>query len=254
LNAFDISTAYPLLLFLLDSGISPAEWGKIVTMLESYFVRRAVCGLSTKNYTRIVLALIRALNRDGVTATNVHKQLTELKGDSAEWPNDQAFANAWQSRNAYSTLNNPKMVYVMKRLSDAHLGPKHEKIIIDSPLTVEHIMPQEWITHWPLPDGSNGVSATDVSKLSAGDARLSATTARNAIVQTFGNLTILTQELNSSVSNGPWNTKRPELMKCSLLPINQDLHDSDSWDETAIMKRGQVLLTKALALWPTVVS
>ncbi len=204
LNAFDISTAYPLLLFLLDASIENSEWNKIVAMLESYFVRRAVCGLSTKNYTRIVLALIRALNRDGVTSANVQKQLSEQKGESAEWPSDQTFTSAWQSRNAYLTLNNPKMVYVMKRLSDARLGPKHEQISIDSPLTVEHIMPQEWMTHWPLQDGSMGYSEAQLQNAKPGDARCEATIARNTLTQTFGNLTIMTQALNSAVSNGPW--------------------------------------------------
>ena len=52
--------------------------------------------------------------------------------------------------NAYATLNNPKMVHMLKRLSDAYLGPKHEHISIDGPLTIEHIMPQNWIEHWPF--------------------------------------------------------------------------------------------------------
>ena len=249
LNAFDISTAYPLLLFLLDARIEPAEWDKIVTMLESYFVRRAVCGLSTKNYTRIVLAVIRALNRDGVTAANVQKQLSEQKGESAEWPSDQAFTHAWHTRNAYLTLNNPKMVYVMKRLNDAHLGPKHEVISVDSPLTVEHIMPQGWVQHWPLPDGSVGYSEKELVDVKAGDGREEATINRNALVQTFGNLTIMTQALNTSISNGPWKVKRPELLKWSLLPINQDLHSAEVWDEVSISNRSQELLKKALALW-----
>lgn len=250
LNAFDISTAYPLLLFLLEAQLPAAEWQKIVSMLESYFVRRAVCGLSTKNYTRIVLAVIRALNRDGVTAANVYKQLSELKGDSAEWPADQAFTLAWQTKNAYLTLNNPKMVYVMKRLSDAHLGPKHEEIIVTSPLTVEHIMPQEWVDHWPLPDGAKGLTSKELIGAAAEDGRATATSVRNAVLQTFGNLTILSQALNASVSNGPWELKRTELLKWSLLPINQGLHAAERWDEAAIGQRGKDLLQKALLLWP----
>jgi hypothetical protein len=66
----------------------------------------------------------------------------------------------------------------------------------------------------------------------------------------MGNLTILTQELNSSVSNAAWLTKRPELLKFSLLPINQQLHGYDAWDEGAIQKRGEELLTRACKLWP----
>jgi hypothetical protein len=90
LNAFDISSAYPLLLFLLDANIAAKEWETMAAMIESYFLRRAVCDLSTKNYTRTALSLIRGLHRDGATAANLHRQLSELKADSAEWPSDQS--------------------------------------------------------------------------------------------------------------------------------------------------------------------
>jgi hypothetical protein len=86
-----MSTAYPLLLFLLDVGVDEKEWEKIAITLESYFVRRAVCGLSSKNYTRILLSIIGGLNRETATAENVRRQLAERKGDSSEWPSDRLF-------------------------------------------------------------------------------------------------------------------------------------------------------------------
>lgn len=43
LYAFDIRTAYPLLLSLLEAEISPAEWASFSQILESYLLRRAVC-------------------------------------------------------------------------------------------------------------------------------------------------------------------------------------------------------------------
>jgi hypothetical protein len=36
-----------------------------------------------------------------------------------------------------------------------------------------------------------------------------------------------------------------------LLPINQQLHDVEEWDEAAISKRGQDLFEKALKIWPS---
>ncbi|KAI5911895.1 HNH endonuclease family protein [Azoarcus sp. PA01] len=62
--------------------------------------------------------------------------------------------------------------------------------------------------------------------------------------------TILTQALNSSVSNSEWAVKRPELLKYSLLPINRLLHDVAQWDEAAICKRSDDLLVRALKIWP----
>ena len=66
----------------------------------------------------------------------------------------------------------------------------------------------------------------------------------------MGNLTILTQELNSSVSNGGWVTKKPALLAASLLPINQKLHAVEHWDESAIELRSDELFAIAITAWP----
>src|SRR5262249_822340 len=48
LEGFDIGTAYPVLLLLLEST-PEAEWPKISAIFESYLLRRAVCGLTTQS-------------------------------------------------------------------------------------------------------------------------------------------------------------------------------------------------------------
>ena len=66
----------------------------------------------------------------------------------------------------------------------------------------------------------------------------------------MGNLTLLTQPLNSTNSNLDWSAKKPKLMESSLLPINQRLHSVDVWDEAAIETRAKDLLKIAQKLWP----
>jgi hypothetical protein len=65
----------------------------------------------------------------------------------------------------------------------------------------------------------------------------------------MGNLTIVTQQLNSAVSNGPWGTKRPALAS-SLLPINHSLSGIQVWDEDAIERRSRELFDRGKVLWP----
>lgn len=250
LDAFDVRTSYPLLLTLLDMRIDEAQWESISTTLESYLLRRAVCGLTTKNYNRIFLTLTRNLRRDGITPENLAKQLADQTGESAEWPSDAAFGEAWRTKHAYQTLNNPKIVHILKRLNDTYAGNKMEVVPIESVLTVEHILPQNWIEHWPLPDGGKGMNSAELWTADTNDPRAVATRKRNAALQTFGNLTILSQALNSAASNSTWAEKKPELLRHSLLPINQQLHDKNTWDEAAIVERGEVLLERALRLWP----
>ncbi len=224
--------------------------GRSSEVLESYLLRRAVCGLPTKNYNRVFLQLTRALQEKAPTTEAVKEQLSRLTGDSVMWPTDEVFWAAWSEKYAYQTLNNPKIVHILRRLSDSYLEAKTERLTIEGQLTVEHILPQNWLENWPLEDDSRGLSTIELWEADIDDPRAAATLRRKALLQTFGNLTIITQPLNSSVSNSAWPTKKPELLKSSLLPINQQLHAVEVWDEAAIGNRGRELFSRALIIWP----
>jgi hypothetical protein len=248
LNVFDVSTAYPPLLAMLDQSANDAEMSRAAKILESYLVRRAVCGADTKAYNRMFMGLTRAIRRSGATADVVFGHLAALHNSTDEWPSDDAFSRAWTSRNAYSQLNNLRITHILGRLSETYRTSKTEVVSFDSPVTVEHIMPQGWVAHWPLPDGSKGIE--DAWLGDENDAAVSASQRRDDIVQTFGNLTLVTGSLNSSIKNGPWGNKRAEILTHSLLPINGHLHHYEIWDEVAIEKRGRELLERALRIWP----
>jgi len=249
LRNFDIGTAYPLLLYLLDIGVNDTDFKRMALVIESYLLRRAVCGYTTKGYNRIFLVLIRFLQENGATLDNINKYFSGLVGESTEWPTDEDFGSAWQSKHAYQTLNNEKIVYILRRIDETLRTNRHEIISIDGPLSVEHILPQGWIENWLLPDGSRGMARQELWNAQPGDGRADATNRRDSLLQTFGNLTILTQPLNSSLSNSAWNIKKPELLRSSLLPINQILHDVNTWDEQAIENRSKKLFEKALGIW-----
>lgn len=249
LDAFDIRTIYPLLLHLLEAGLSEEDWHALSTIFESYLLRRSVCGLTTKNYNRVFLALTRFLRADGTSVERIQSHLTGLSGESTEWPTDQAFRSAWTTTHIYQTLQNPKIIHIFKRLNSTYLSSKHEELVILSPLTVEHIMPQSWIEQWPLPSGTTGLTGAELWEADPDDPRVHETKRRNALVQTIGNLTVLTQPLNSTLSNSAWDVKKP-LLAGSLLPINQSLLGRSVWDEAGIEERTHELFDRALSLWP----
>lgn len=249
LDAFDIRTTYPLLLALLDAEVNEVEWKAISKTLESYLLRRAVCGLPTKNYNRVFLQLTKNLRGQATNGTLI-AQLNALTGDSAAWPSDAEFSDKWRKIEAYNVLGNAKLVHIFKRLNEIYVNKKMENVIIDGPLTIEHLLPKNWVEHWLLVDGSKGMSWNEIWQADENDPIVVASKGRHGVCQGFGNLTILTQELNSSVSNGPWVDKKPELLKNSLLPINQMLHDQEVWNETTIAARGESLLEHALKIWP----
>jgi hypothetical protein len=250
LDAFDVRTCYPLVLALLDIGMSDQEWSRLTRGLQSYLLRRAVCNQTTKNYNRVFLTLARSLRKGELGPAQMVDALKVLDGESTEWPSDAAFRDAWMSKPVYEILNNPKLVWILSQLSHAYFGGKSEQLSIDSALSVEHLLPQEWTEHWPLADGSKGLDRYEIWAAAPTDPLLSPSRDRHACVHTMGNLTILTQPLNSSVSNSGWDVKKPQLLEHSLLPINKQLYGVDVWNEEAIAQRGADLFERALTLWP----
>jgi uncharacterized protein with ParB-like and HNH nuclease domain len=249
LEAYDIRTAYPLLLALMDANMDDSGWPEISRILESYLLRRAVCNLGTKNYNRIFLALARNLRKDGFSASRLKELLLAQSGESVVWPDDATFREAWLYKPLYGPLSSPKLVHLYGRLNQTFISSKSEKLVFAEQPSVEHIMPQNWAQHWLLPDGSKGMDFLEMHVGAPDDARVIATRRRDAAVQTLGNMTVLSLALNTSQSNLPWDQKRKEMAIHSLLPINQVVLDLPVWDEATILARCEDLFGRALTVW-----
>ena len=65
--AFDITTLHPLALMISASPGSDDSKNEILGDLVSYLVRRAVCGLTPKNYNNVFMNALRQLHGAGVT-------------------------------------------------------------------------------------------------------------------------------------------------------------------------------------------
>jgi hypothetical protein len=233
----------------MATGVDDTEWLEISDILESYLLRRAICNLGTKNYNRIFLSLTRNLRKDGFSAARLKELLLAQRGESVEWPDNAAFRQQWLHQPVYGRLNSPQLLHLYGRLNRTFMSPKSESVVFAEPPTIEHIMPQNWVTNWTLPDGSKGMDYPE--RLGAQDTnpRIAASERRDIAIQSLGNLTILSSGLNAAQSNLPWEQKRPEMMKHSLLPINQSLLETTVWDEATILGRGEELFNRALQIW-----
>nr|WP_255519987.1 DUF262 domain-containing protein [Cupriavidus sp. IK-TO18] len=245
----DVSTLTPVYLALRDRyAPDSAELRLALGDLASYITRRTVCGYTTKAYNRIFLRLLGEVADSSSPATALRKYLLGLDGHSQCWPTDDEFRQAWKTRPVYELLRPRKVCAILRALELASRSSRQEYKGVQEveTLTVEHVMPQSWqkSLHFMLPEDD-----------------LNAISARTTAVQTFGNLTLLTQSLNSSVSNGPFedfedsNTlvegKRTKFLQ-SLLLLNAYFQHSSvtKWDDDEIRARGDHMFLKALKVWP----
>ena len=78
---------------------------------------------------------------------------------------------------------------------------------------------------------------------------LAAITTRDKLLQTLGNLTLITVPGNSAASNSAFHEKKAWL-KQSLLALNLAVLERSTWDEAAIKDRAEVLADLAVKVWP----
>jgi hypothetical protein len=239
LDELDTTTVLPLLLEVVKRYNAPEhreELRQILCDLESFVVRRTVCELTVKHYNRFFVDLLKELHdANDFSGSIIRRFLLRQESDISRWPNDDEFRKAWLDLLFYKRLKR-KTRMVLEALEIALHTGKTEKLTIESRLTVEHLMPREWERHWPLsaPDGTP--EAAELAER------------RNTLLHTIGNLTLLTKELNPSVSNGPWDRKLEGILKHSALNLNRTL--PKRWDEAAIQARTEALFKTALKVWP----
>ncbi|CAN0532216.1 unnamed protein product, partial [Laminaria digitata] len=234
LKTLDTAMLYPVLLYLLGTPgrMKEGDLVGIVEDLESYVVRRMVCNLPTNNYNKFFLGLVRRLKQhEVVNRTHVQSFLLDGRGPAAEWPSDAAFERAWLNNPAYELLKRGRAAMVLEALEEAMRSNKTEGIQYKDPLTVEHVLPQQWQEQdYPLPAPAHGEDEDAVRSR------------RETLLHSFGNLTLLTQPLNSSVSNGPFLSKRDQIAEHSLLKMNTAFRGLSEWGEADIRARGSELL------------
>ena len=234
-NVMQMGAITPVLLLLLSSESGTRI--KSFQALESYLIRRMVCRQTTKDYNRLILELAIRLREGRVETADrvVAGFLKEQTADARKWPENDTVANALESSPIYQLLTRGRLRLILEGIEVQARSTMSEPEDVAKGLTIEHIMPQSWEDHWPLPE--------DVDKEEA-------RRERNRLVQTIGNLTLVTGRLNSSLSNAPWESKRDELLKHSNLTLNSELMNKPQWDEETIKLRSQRFANIIAEIWP----
>lgn len=241
LNTLQYRTAYPLLLHLLTRfERNDARLAQIAHDLDSWMVRRYVCRLQTRNYGQTFIALLKHIkDRDlDEVPQGVREYLSRYQDDARRWPSDDEFRRAWITQPNYRRLQSSGLRVIFKALEATHTTDMQETVVYHPNLTVEHVMPVQWRRNWTAPDPM--LATLDET----------AEEARDRLLHTFGNLTLLTQKLNSKNGNAPFSTKKRHIAKHATLRLNTYFRELEAWDEINILKRGEELFDKATGVWP----
>ena len=245
LDIINTETAKPFLIWLTDparDSIDAEQFNKALNSLESWFVRRAIVKATTKAYNLLMAGLVReveASDRQSVGDV-VEKFLRELSGPNLYWPGDEVVLRYLTEEPVYRKLARAKLRMILEGVEDHRRGfsPGSLKTLSEQPVvrnecSIEHVMPQDWVKNWPGEEfDEDGVS-------------------RNDLVHRLGNLVLVTQSLNSTVSNGPWAEKKKALSAHATLLTTQDLlaESVSEWDIEGIKRRSRQIAEEIVEIW-----
>lgn len=251
---WDVTTVFPLALRIWDaSELEDSEKAACLDLLITFIVRRAVCGLTTKNYNKFFLSVIGQLDERGWSRGQLVDVLLSQRSDTARLPRDEEFEQRWLNARAYTLLQPARVRAILEEIEAAKRMKFHETTALAQGLTVEHVLPQQWEKSWAMPDGfkpSQEQVYQAMFFMSEDDSPIGRIVRRNRLKETFGNLTLLTKPLNSSVSNGLYAAKRAALSEHSLLVLNREITQIEDWGEEAIQTRSKALFEAARLIWP----
>ncbi len=235
MKTMEIGVVMPLLLWLYTTEISDDTRKRSIWALESYLVRRMLCGVTSQGLNRLFVELLTKLKTTD-TQTADQATIDFLRGQTVDnriWPRDELLYDNLVGIPLKGTVG--RQIMVLEALELQMRSSKTEGFGQVS-LTREHIMPEAWQRHWPLPEGN-----TD-----------EATTARDQAIKEIGNLTLVTGKLNPALSNSAWSQKREALEKHTALRLNWELLKSapEAWNEEGICLRSRQLANMVAEIWP----
>lgn len=258
--AYDVTTLHPLTLLISVAEVGDAEKTQMFNDLVSYVVRRAICGLTPKNYNNVFLSALRHLTKSGISSEELRSYLGMLKGDASRWPENSEFRNACICAPLYpGRLDAAKMRSLLTELEGAlRLSVKSEEPGLPdlANLDIDHIMPRSWHANWPLNDGSaaanNDEADIEIILRSGGSLtpRQQLIRERHDTIPTLGNLTLLNLSVNRSAQHCDFLVKRDKLIANTSLRLNIPLIAKMKWNELEIAARGELFAGVALRIWP----
>jgi hypothetical protein len=226
LRRWEIATANPFLLRLLDThsagALSVVDLRQVLAIVESFAVRRAVCGVPTNQLKRIFLLLAKDLPQHDVPGWLTTNLSAGASG--RRWPKDEELKESLARYRAYAAPVD-RCKFILESIEDQY---EHRERVDYQNATIEHVMPQSLTPEWEKMLGPD------------------AATIYSQWLDRLGNLTL--SAYNGPMSNLPFEEKKKFLGQ-SHFELNRWIAEQGQWTEQEIRRRSDILSEKACLIW-----
>ena len=224
----ETTTLIPYVLFIENNVSDENVKNELYGFIETFIMRRMIDRAGTKNYSQL---FAESLIFNNVLSKQGFLDYLQKQDNKVNYlPSDSQLEAAIKT-NVLTNKQAAGVLYLVESSIRDRLRHSTQLLGLNK-YSLEHVMPKKWRNHWPRPD-----ALTEQE--------------RDRKLLTLGNLTIITQALNSSIRDSAWNVKKDGGLKKYAEGIDTfgEFLSKDDWDEAVIDERVAFLLDKVLKIW-----
>ncbi|AHN23123.1 DUF262 domain-containing protein [Lysinibacillus varians] len=215
LKVLSASTYFPIVIAMANASYDEVDIKKVLQAIESFIVRNCViAGKVANRYEMLFAKVAKKISKEKLS---YNKILAELK---PEMLNDDDFENYFE----VAIIKSSSVAkFVLRRIADYQ---QKEMLVNPSNLVIhlEHIMPKK-IGKWKISDELH-----------------------QKYLHRIGNLTLLSDEYNTSIKNKVFSEKK-ETYKKSKIEMTKTLSNYNEWTVSRIDERQKDLFEVAKKVW-----
>lgn len=214
-----------------EQKITEEQYYEVINVINAYQIRRYFNGDDTSRVSKAFPVYLKNVKRyaekygfENIVDIVIYVLITRNQSNKMALPTDKTLKTNIINMNAY-TMRLTR--WLLEKIENEGNTAKLDM----SNLSIEHIMPQTITPYW---EKKAEVTGEEYSEL----------------VNTMGNLTLVTQRNNSSAGNKDFETKKKIFEDTLHIHMNKDLYELAEWNASTIKERSNLIIESLIAMYP----
>lgn len=214
-----------------DKRITEEQYFEVIKVLNNYQIRRYFNGDDTSRVSKAFPAYIKNVQRqaeksgfENIVDIVIYVLVTRNQSNNMAVPTDKSLKANLSNANAYT-------MRLTRWLLEKIENSDNSATLDMSKLSIEHIMPQTSTSYWEEQANVFGEDYT-------------------GLVNTIGNLTLVSKPDNSAAGNKDFKTKKRIFEDTLHIRMNKNLYGMTEWTSKSITDRSAELIDRLISMYP----
>lgn len=217
--------------YFFEHKITEEQYFDVIKVINDYQIRRYFNGDDTSRvskafpiYLKNVRKIAEKYGFESIVDIVIYVLITKNQSNNMALPTDKSLKTKFVNTNAYAMRLTR---WLLEKIENEGNTAKLDM----SDLSIEHIMPQTSTPYWEEKADVTGEEYTE-------------------LVNTIGNLTLVTATNNSAAGNKDFETKKKIFKDTLHIHMNKELYELEDWSSTSIIARSNLIINSLISMYP----